>query len=49
MDHIPKAVKGLVGDVLTDKDERGEKEELSKDLELEQVWQMGEGKADERV
>ena len=41
VDHIPKAVKGLVGEVLTDKDERGEKEELSKVLELEQVRGRG--------
>ncbi|CAI5459857.1 unnamed protein product [Closterium sp. Yama58-4] len=39
VDHIPKAVKGLVGVVLTEKDERQAKEELSEVLELKQVWE----------
>ncbi|CAI5950968.1 unnamed protein product, partial [Closterium sp. NIES-65] len=39
VDHIPKAVKGLVGVVLTEKDERDAKEELSDVLELKQVWE----------
>ena len=37
VDHIPKAVKGNVGEVLTQKDERGQKEMLCADLELNQV------------
>ncbi|CAI5514151.1 unnamed protein product, partial [Closterium sp. Naga37s-1] len=39
VDHIPKAVKGLVGVVLTEKDERDAKDELSEVLELKQVWE----------
>lgn len=38
VDHIPKAVKGNVEDVLAQKDERSKKEELSEDLELVQVF-----------
>ncbi|CAI7810682.1 unnamed protein product [Closterium sp. NIES-54] len=38
VDHIPKAVKGLVGVVLTEKDERDAKDELSEVLELKQVF-----------
>eukprot|EP00897_Mesotaenium_endlicherianum_P011069 jgi/Mesen1/9991/ME000072S09404 len=38
VDHIPKAVKGNVGEVLSQKDEREKKEELSHDLELVQVF-----------
>ncbi len=37
VDHIPKAVRGNVGDVIDSKDERGQKEQLLKDLDLEQV------------
>jgi ATP-binding cassette subfamily E protein 1 len=37
VDHIPKAVRGNVGDVLDQKDERGAKAELLKELDLEQV------------
>eukprot|EP00271_Cylindrocystis_brebissonii_P001348 TRINITY_DN11622_c0_g1_i1.p1 TRINITY_DN11622_c0_g1~~TRINITY_DN11622_c0_g1_i1.p1 ORF type:complete len:603 (+),score=142.98 TRINITY_DN11622_c0_g1_i1:256-2064(+) len=37
VDHIPRAVKGNVGDVLQQKDERGKKDELSLDLELTRV------------
>ena len=34
VDHIPRAVKGKVGDILTSKDERGKLEELMVDLDL---------------
>ena len=37
VDHIPRAVKGNVEDVLTQKDGRGQREHLQKVLELEQV------------
>lgn len=37
VDHIPKAVRGNVGDVLTEKDERGARAQLLADLDLEQV------------
>lgn len=37
MDHIPKAVHGNVGEVLNQKNERGVKEVLCHDLELNQV------------
>lgn len=37
VDHIPKAVNGNVGEVLDQKDERGKKEELCHDLQLNQV------------
>ncbi|CAN0917534.1 ABC transporter E family member 2 [Linum grandiflorum] len=37
VDHIPKAVQGNVGQVLEQKDERGMKEELCVDLQLNQV------------
>ncbi|KAG7667062.1 hypothetical protein Ndes2526B_g04449 [Nannochloris sp. 'desiccata'] len=37
VDHIPKAVRGNVGEVLDQKDERGAKAELLKELDLEQV------------
>ena len=37
VDHIPKAVRGNVGEVMDQKDERGAKAELLKDLDLEQV------------
>ena len=37
MDHIPKAVKGNVGEVLAHKDEREMRFELAKDLDLNQV------------
>lgn len=37
VDHIPKAVQGNVGQVLDQKDERDMKEELCRDLELNQV------------
>ena len=37
MDHIPKAVRGNVGEVLDQKDERDKKAELCADLELNQV------------
>ncbi|CAN1779720.1 ABC transporter E family member 2 [Linum perenne] len=37
VDHIPKAVQGNVGQVLEQKDERGMKEELCADLQLNQV------------
>lgn len=37
VDHIPKAVHGNVGEVLNQKDERGVKEDLCADLELNQV------------
>jgi ATP-binding cassette, sub-family E, member 1 len=37
VDHIPKAVRGNVGDVLIAKDARGVREALQKDLDLEQV------------
>ena len=37
VDHIPKAVQGNVGQVLEQKDERGMKETLCDDLELNQV------------
>mmetsp|Transcript_6385 Transcript_6385/g.21356 ORF Transcript_6385/g.21356 Transcript_6385/m.21356 type:complete len:618 (+) Transcript_6385:61-1914(+) len=35
VDHIPKAVQGVVGDVIDAKNERGVKEELLVDLQLE--------------
>ena len=37
MDHIPRAVKGNVEEVLKQKDGRGQREHLQKVLELEQV------------
>ena len=37
VDHIPKAVRGNVGEVLDQKDERNMKAELCADLELNQV------------
>lgn len=37
VDHIPKAVQGNVGQVLEQKDERDMKQELCRDLELNQV------------
>uniref|UniRef100_A0A1D1ZZX4 ABC transporter E family member 2 n=1 Tax=Auxenochlorella protothecoides TaxID=3075 RepID=A0A1D1ZZX4_AUXPR len=37
VDHIPKAVRGNVGVVLEEKDQRGQKEALLRDLDLEQV------------
>ncbi|KAM1461866.1 hypothetical protein ACFX1Q_046030 [Malus domestica] len=37
VDHIPKAVQGNVGEVLSQKDERDMKEKLCADLELNQV------------
>lgn len=37
MDNIPKAVRGNVREVLESKDQRGVKEELLLDLDLEQV------------
>ncbi|KAL3627106.1 ABC transporter E member 2 [Castilleja foliolosa] len=43
VDHIPKAVQGNVGQVLTQKDERGMKEVLGIDLELNQVMDRNVG------
>lgn len=37
VDHIPKAVRGNVEEVLKQKDGRGQREHLQKVLELEQV------------
>jgi hypothetical protein len=37
VDHIPKAVRGNVGEVLAEKDQRDVKAKLLKDLDLEQV------------
>ena len=37
VDHIPKAVRGNVREVLESKDQRDMKESLLKDLDLEQV------------
>ena len=37
VDHIPKAVRGNVGEVLAEKDQRGVKEMLLRELDLEQV------------
>lgn len=37
VDHIPKAVRGNVGEVLTGKDQRGIKDYLLQKLDLEQV------------
>ncbi|KAK9906615.1 hypothetical protein WJX75_005054 [Coccomyxa subellipsoidea] len=37
VDHIPKAVRGNVGDIIEEKDARGVKEMLLRDLDLEQV------------
>ena len=37
VDHIPKAVKGNVGEILAQKDEREMRFELAKDLDLNQV------------
>lgn len=37
VDHIPRAVKGKVGDVLDQKDEKGKKTELARDLELDHI------------
>lgn len=37
VDHIPKAVRGNVEDVLKQKDGRGQREHLQRVLELEQV------------
>jgi len=37
VDHIPKAVRGNVREVLESKDQRNVKDELLKDLDLEQV------------
>lgn len=39
VDHIPKAVKGIVGDILTAKDEKKEKTRFAEDLDLVQVFQ----------
>ena len=43
VDHIPKAVRGNVGEVLEGKDQRGVKARLLKDLDLEQVGVHCEG------
>ncbi|GFY93859.1 RNAse l inhibitor protein 2 [Actinidia rufa] len=43
VDHIPKAVKGNVGQVLEQKDEKGVKEQLCVDLELNQVLDRNVG------
>ncbi|KAM7252319.1 hypothetical protein ACFE04_024202 [Oxalis oulophora] len=43
VDHIPKAVQGNVGQVLDQKDERGAKESLCVDLELNQVLDRNVG------
>ncbi|KAL6955551.1 ABC transporter E member 2, partial [Sarracenia purpurea var. burkii] len=43
VDHIPKAVQGNVGQVLDQKDERGVKEELCVDLELNKVLDRNVG------
>jgi ATP-binding cassette subfamily E protein 1 len=37
VDHIPKAVRGNVGEVLEQKDQRGVKDMLLRELDLEQV------------
>jgi len=37
VDHIPRAIKGLVGDILTAKDEKKIKEQISLDLDLTKV------------
>ncbi|KAL4855086.1 ABC transporter E family member 2 [Chlorella vulgaris] len=37
VDHIPKAVRGNVEEVLIEKDQRGQRQQLMKDLDLEQV------------
>lgn len=37
VDHIPKAVRGNVLDVLISKDQRGVKDDLLRDLDLQQV------------
>ncbi|KAL4429831.1 hypothetical protein ABPG77_010948 [Micractinium sp. CCAP 211/92] len=37
VDHIPKAVRGNVGEVINEKDQRGQRAQLLKDLDLEQV------------
>mmetsp|Transcript_6177 Transcript_6177/g.9514 ORF Transcript_6177/g.9514 Transcript_6177/m.9514 type:complete len:604 (+) Transcript_6177:88-1899(+) len=37
VDHIPKAVKGKVGEILAAKDERGVKDQLIRDLDLGKV------------
>jgi ATP-binding cassette subfamily E protein 1 len=37
VDHIPKAVRGNVGEVMAEKDERGARAQLLLDLDLEQV------------
>ncbi|XP_057799023.1 ABC transporter E family member 2 [Salvia miltiorrhiza] len=43
VDHIPKAVQGNVGQVLSQKDERDMKQELAADLELIQVMDRNVG------
>ena len=45
VDHIPKAVRGNVGEMLALKDERGITEMLLQELDLQQVgwWQMTGG------
>jgi ATP-binding cassette subfamily E protein 1 len=37
VDHIPKAVRGNVAEVLAEKDQRGQRAALQRDLDLEQV------------
>eukprot|EP00887_Chlorella_sp_A99_P003911 scaffold11.g3911.t1 len=37
VDHIPKAVRGNVGEVIDQKDQRGQREALLRELDLEQV------------
>lgn len=37
VDHIPKAVRGKVGEVLDQKDQRGVKDELIEQLDLKSV------------
>jgi len=37
VDHIPKAVRGNVGEMLVEKDARGVREQLLRELDLEQV------------
>lgn len=43
VDHIPKAVQGNVGQVLSQKDERDMKQDLAIDLELVQVMDRNVG------
>ena len=47
VDHIPRAVKGNVGEVLQQKDERDMRESLAEDLELTKVRRHGIGSWDE--